>query len=939
MDSYERAARLFKAAVALSPDDRDQFIDRESEGDDALASRVRRMIAYIEHSTPTQGLLSDKTNDHDGSRESLVGAMIGPYRIASQIGEGGFGVVYRAEQEHPLRRAVAVKILKSTLASGGKSESQRIVARFEAERQTLAMMEHPGIARVIDAGQTEFDHGSRPYFVMEHVAGEPITTFCERHQLTLKARLELFMTVCHAIQHAHQRGIIHRDLKPSNILVGTVDGLASPRVIDFGIAKAISGASTLNHQLAISADGSIQTGHSAVCQSTSVTGQLLGTPQYMSPEQANGDENAIDTRTDVYSLGVVLYELLTGSTPLDAEALRRASHTQMLQMIVEQRVEKPSTRLKRSGQHDKVYSPASTPRLISVSNVRGELDWIAQRALQADRSQRYSSVMAMADDIKRYLNHEPVEAGPRTTTYRARKFVRRHWLLALCGTVTVFAILIGALIAVQRTIEARRAADEALQANQVMRDMLTSVDPNVRGADVRVSEMLAGASALASQRFAGHPRLEADLRQLIGTVFLNLNMLPDSVTEFRKAHELWKSDVGDDDPRTLQAQMLIVHALSNQSRHRECLQILADLEPHVVRVLGAHDQLALEGQRLRGLSQTMMGQPAVGEATLRDALRKPTAIGVSERIRLGLLESLTQVLVYQLRTVERDQVERVRSELERLAREVAEGAEKIKGPQSLQVLRARMALARAIWQRGDFAASAEVCRSILDSSAQRLGDCHTVRSSAELLLQWSLYRLGDAPGAADLALHNIECQRSSGNPIVVLGTMYEAMPFLDQGGRWSDGEAIARETSEILREYGGGHGAMQIGADSHLARFVSLQGPLDEAQDMFDALLQRLADGEAADDPNLAARVHLHYAGHLIKRGDLTGARNHLNTVESLTGDIRGGTFDTVSDDIIVEFIAFHQAASQPEQAERYRQMRAEVLREPNALDPITGPN
>jgi non-specific serine/threonine protein kinase/serine/threonine-protein kinase len=857
-------------------------------------------------------------------------------------------------------------LLGALKLSHGAADSQQVIARFETERQLLALMEHPAIARVIDAGQTDLSHGSRPYVVMELISGEPITRFCDRHQLNWKQRLELFMTVCHAVQHAHQRGIIHRDLKPSNILVTTIDGAATPKIIDFGIAKAVTGGQPQSDSESPAAPNvdakptarafANSTKRRLLGKLTGTSGPLLGTPQYMSPEQAHGDERAIDTRTDVYSLGVVLYELLTGTTPLNAQTLRNVTYTKMLQLILEQKVEKPSSRMRRKRALDHIdesrhqniersTGPAEGDnhswhqRLVPVRRVRGELDWITAKALQVDCEKRYGSAMALAEDISRYLNLEPVQAGPKSTTYRARKFVRRHWFSVAAAGVTIIALITGAIIATMGMIGARRAAQEATQISQVMRDLLSSVDPNVRGADVRFSEVLADASSRASQRFAGHPRLEAELRQQIGRTFASLNMVSESVLEFKRAHDIWRSEEGPDDPRTLHAQMSLVQALSNHSRHRECLQILADTEPRIEKVFGSNDPLAFEGQRLRAISQTMMGQYEQGEQILRQALLQAQAVHLPEVVILGLKDGLVQNLLYQLRMVERDQVEPIRQELEGLSRELAERFARLGRPESLQSLRAQLTLARAIWQRGDFTAAADTCRAILATSSSRLGECHSVRTFAEGILQWSLYRLGDAAAAADLALHNIQCQRSAGNPIILVGHMYEALPFLDHGGRWVQGEAIARETSEILQDFGGGHGAILIGADSHLARFVSLQGRLDEADGMFASLMTRLSNGEAEGEPNLAARVHLHYAGHLIKRGLYATAKEQLDKVTIIKGDIRRGTFDTVTDDIIMEFIAFYEASSQPDKAEHYRQMRAEVLREPTAMDPINSPD
>ena len=327
------------------------------------------------------------------------GTRIGPYKLREKIGEGGMGVVYLAEQEKPVRRRVALKIIKPGM------DTEQVVARFEAERQALAMMDHPSIARVFDAGATDT---GRPYFVMELVKGVPITEYCDTVHLTPKERLELFIPVCQAIQHAHQKGIIHRDVKPSNVLVTMQDGKPVPKVIDFGIAKATEQRLT---------ERSLFTQH----------GAILGTLEYMSPEQAEMCAMDIDTRTDVYALGVLLYELLTGSTPLERARLRQSGYAEILRRIREEEPPKPSTRLSESNEPlPSVAAQRRTEPARLTKLVRGELDWIVMKAIEKDRTRRYETANGFARDIERYLEGDPVEAGPPSAAYRLRKYARKH---------------------------------------------------------------------------------------------------------------------------------------------------------------------------------------------------------------------------------------------------------------------------------------------------------------------------------------------------------------------------------------------------------------------------------------------------------------------------------------------------------------------------------
>jgi eukaryotic-like serine/threonine-protein kinase len=327
------------------------------------------------------------------------GTVIGPFKLLEQIGEGGFGVVFMAEQTTPVRRKVALKVLKPGM------DTRQVVARFEAERQALAIMDHPNIARVYDGGATP---SGRPYFVMELVKGAPITEFCDRNHLTPRQRLELFMPICQAVQHAHQKGIIHRDLKPSNVLVSRHDTTPVVKVIDFGVAKALGQELT---------DKTLFTG----------IAQMVGTPLYMSPEQAGMSDLDVDTRSDIYSLGVLLYELLTGTTPFDKERFKRAAYDEIRRIIREEEPPRPSTRLSESKQAlpsisaQRQTEPAKLTRL-----VRGELDWIVMKALEKDRNRRYETANGLALDVQRYLADEPVQACPPSASYRLRKFTRRN---------------------------------------------------------------------------------------------------------------------------------------------------------------------------------------------------------------------------------------------------------------------------------------------------------------------------------------------------------------------------------------------------------------------------------------------------------------------------------------------------------------------------------
>jgi serine/threonine protein kinase len=396
---------------------------------------------------------------------------IGPYRILEKIGEGGMGVVYKAEQRDSMRRLVALKVIKLGM------DTREVVARFEAERQALALMSHPNVAKVFEAGAT--DHG-RPYFAMEFVPGIPLTDYCDQNNLTTRQRLDLFIPVCHAIQHAHQKGIIHRDLKPSNILVSMFDGQPVPKVIDFGIAKAANQALT---------EKTLYT----------QTGSLVGTPEYMSPEQAQTSGLDVDTRTDVYSLGVILYELLTGQLPLDTQALRKAGPQGMAQIIRETEPQKPSTRLSMivepsAGSPETPSALAarkrkSDPKTLA-RELRGDLDWITLKAMEKDRTRRYESAGALAADIRRYLDDEPITARPPSARYRFGKFVRKHRIGVSAAVLVVLALLLGVVGTTFEMFRARAATIRATKAEHDAIDQRNIAMENEAQADHTMARML-----------------------------------------------------------------------------------------------------------------------------------------------------------------------------------------------------------------------------------------------------------------------------------------------------------------------------------------------------------------------------------------------------------------------------------------------------------------
>lgn len=480
---YQRERELFAACLDLSPDERARFLD-QSCPEPALRERVIQLLAAHDRA-------ADATITSGGSPASpaQMPERIGPYRILRPIGEGGMGAVYAAEQLEPIRRSVAVKVIKLGM------DTRQVVARFHAERQALAVMDHPYIAKVLDAGATP---EGRPYFVMELVDGTPLLEWAEREDPSIRSRVALFIDICQAIQHAHQKGVIHRDLKPSNVLVCGEGESSSPRVIDFGIAKAVEG-------------------DLAEMTALTVAAHAIGTPAYMSPEQAAPGTVDIDTRTDIYSLGVVLFQLLTGALPHEP---RTATPGEFVVKLGRRELEPPKP-------------SALTPA------IPDDLDWIVMKAMAPDRDRRYETAVALADDLHRFLDDEPVVARPPTTTYRLRKFVRRRRGEVLAGAFGVLALVaglvgtsLGLVRATRAEQEARRQAERAIQVSSFLTDLFENADPaQARGAEITARELLARGAGRIHNDLVTEPEVQAPMLATLAKVHISLGL-------YREARDL-----------------------------------------------------------------------------------------------------------------------------------------------------------------------------------------------------------------------------------------------------------------------------------------------------------------------------------------------------------------------------------------------------------------
>lgn len=547
--SVARVKEIFLVVMELPPEQRNGELDRlcgtERESASELRAKIRRMLDAHEGEAEFSSFMSAPAatlvdaSDHDGTPP--LPERVGPYRVVSLLGEGGFGSVYRVTQTEPIAREVALKVIKPGM------DSKNVIARFASERQTLASLQHEHIAQIFDAGATA---DGRPYFVMELIEGLSITKHSDGRRLSIESRLSLFLDVCGAVEHAHRKGVIHRDLKPSNILVHIEGDRAVAKVIDFGIARAIdvSGNARMTTQM-----------------------QLVGTPDYMSPEQVDAELGGVDTRVDVYALGSVLYELLVGVTPLGIAARSGSSLASTLQAIRTEEAPRPSARLDAllERRNEVAAARAIDPKRHRAQLV-GDLDWIVMRAIDKDATQRYSSVEALAADIRRHLAHEPVSAAAPSAWYRTRKFVRRHRVGVTASVVLFLAVatgLIATLVSFARTREAesrsRLARDETAAVNAfLIDDLFGAAAPEKDGVKVTVVDALANAVANVDTRFKDQPLLAAKVRMVVGRLYAGLGLYEDARKALEPCPSVFREQLGPADVATLEAQNLLAEAIT-----------------------------------------------------------------------------------------------------------------------------------------------------------------------------------------------------------------------------------------------------------------------------------------------------------------------------------------------------------------------------------------
>ncbi len=664
---------------------------------------------------------------------------IGPYTLIKILGEGGMGQVWLAEQVEPVRRQVALKLVKADF------RDQEMIERFEAERQSLALMNHPAIAKVFDAGSTSDGH---PYFVMEYVDGVPITNYCDQRRLTIRQRLQLFIRVCEGVQHAHQKAIIHRDLKPTNVLVIDVDGKPVPRIIDFGIAKAISAE--------------------PVADQTQLTqvGAVLGTRGFMSPEQANPNILDVDTRADVYSLGVMLYVLLTGVLPFDSEEGKKKPLDEVLRQLREEDPPTPSTKISTGkDMGTAVAQRRSTEPRDLVKVLRGDLDWITMKAVEKDRNRRYGTPSELAADIDRYLQNQPVLARPSSAGYRLERYVRRHRIAA--AAALGFVLLIAGFIVAQavqlhRIKQERdktaRERDRAQRITDFMTGMFRVSDPRqARGNNVTAREILDKASKQIDSGLSKDPELQAQMMNTMGNVYEKLGLYPQAQSLITSALNIRRQVLGPDAPDTLTSADGLGVVLFYQGRFSEAEKILRETLEIRRRVLGPNHPDTLKSMNDLGLVLNAEGRLPEAEQLVRSALElKSRVLGRDHPDTVGSMQNLGMILYAQQHLPEAEKLfrdsldirrriagydapetlntmenlanvlddEGHHEEAEKNMREVLEIKTRVDGPEHPDTLRTMHNLGDVLYEEGHYAQAQELMQQTLEISRRVLGPEH-----------------------------------------------------------------------------------------------------------------------------------------------------------------------------------------------------------------------
>jgi eukaryotic-like serine/threonine-protein kinase len=745
--------------------------------------------------TPDSASLADSRKP--SATSEATAKSIGLYRLVKKLGEGGMGQVWLAEQTEPLRRQVALKLIRVG------TYDDAVLKRFQSERQSLAMMNHPSIAKVFDAGATP---DGQPYFVMEYVPGVPLTDYCDQKRLKIPDRLELFIKVCEGVQHAHQKAIIHRDLKPANILVVEVDGKPMPRIIDFGLAKA-AGPQFASESL------------------YTQVGSFVGTPGYMSPEQADASIGDVDTRTDVYSLGVVLYVLLSGSLPFDPKQWQKTPLYEVLRQLREEEPPRPSTKFARENESSLATAENRGVQPKQLANLlHGDLDWIVMKAMEKDRARRYGTPSELAADITRYLSQEPVVARPASGSYRLQKYVRRH-RMGVSVAASLVVLLAG--FASMQAVQVRRVTRERDRANRItdfMTRMFKVSDPSeARGNTITAREILDKASKEIDSGLTTDPVLQTQMMDVMGHVYDDLGLYHQSETLLTRALQIRLRTLGPSSPDTLEAESSLGWALFRERHYAQAEKLLRETLDQSQRVLGPEKPVTLDTMRRLGLTLSVEGQRDEAEALVRKALEIQRRIAGPEDIfTVQTMDDLAHVLIDEGRL----------SEAELLFRQTLEINHHLRGPDDPQTLNSLYNLALIVSEEKRYPEAEKLAQEELEAARRILGPEHPTTLAAMHILGMTLASQGHLAEAEQLYREGLDASRRALGPDDpdTLAVMHSLATLLGNTGRAPEAEQLYREALAGSRRSLGPENAATVSLMNDLADTLSDERKYDEAE-------------------------------------------------------------------------------------------------------------